>query len=153
VRLPLGARSHPSAPQSEARLELEPVPPVRILVLDDEADIRTLLEILLTGWGHVVWSAGTGVEAIERAAAMRPDLVLLDIGLPDMDGYEVATRVRAELGEAAPRIVAVTGYGQAEDRSRFERAAIDEYLLKPPTRDALQRVIEKVARSGARPPR
>jgi two-component system CheB/CheR fusion protein len=106
-------------------------PARRILAVDDNADAAESLALLLGVLGHEVRTAGDGPAALEAAAAFRPDVVLLDIGLPGMDGYEVARRMRDQAGLKETLLVAVTGYGQEEDRRRAEQAGFDAHLTKP----------------------
>jgi PAS domain S-box-containing protein len=110
--------------------------PARILVVDDNADTARGMARLLKLAGHEVWLAGDGREAIELALAHRPGFVLLDIGLPVMDGYEVARRLRDQ-GLAEAVIVAISGYGQDEDRRRSREAGINHHLVKPVDPDRL----------------
>ena len=96
--------------------------------------------MLLGLQGHLVEQASTGSEAIQIASRWRPDVVLLDIGLPDTDGYTVGRVIREKLG-AGIRIVALTGYGQRTDRSRSAEAGFDVHLVKPVNPDELSRVL------------
>jgi two-component system CheB/CheR fusion protein len=100
-------------------------------VVEDHADTSASLEILLGLNGFEVRSAPDGPTALEKAKVFHPEVVLLDIGLTGMDGYEVARRLRAEAGSQPPFLVAITGYGRAEDRLRSQRAGIDLHLVKP----------------------
>jgi signal transduction histidine kinase len=123
-----------------------PAPPRRVLVVDDNADAAETLAWLLRAAGHDVLTAYDGRAAVDTAPAFRPEVVLLDIGLPGIDGYEVAARLRRrpELREAL--LVAVTGYGQDEDRRRSREAGFDEHLTKPIDPAALPALL---ARAGA----
>jgi signal transduction histidine kinase/integral membrane sensor domain MASE1/CheY-like chemotaxis protein len=103
----------------------------RILVVEDNADVAETLALLLREWGHQTLVAHDGHAALEAADRHRPDVVLLDIGLPGMDGYEVARRLRQEYGLSSALLIAVTGYGQEEDRRRSREASIDHHLVKP----------------------
>ena len=103
----------------------------RILVVDDNTDAASMLAMVLESMGHVVCTAHDGAEALRVAAEMRAQLVLLDIGLPRMDGYEVVRRLREQPETRGAVIVAVTGYGQEEDRRRSLAAGFDEHLTKP----------------------
>jgi PAS domain S-box-containing protein len=105
--------------------------PQRILLVDDNDDARMLLGEALTEIGHDVRTAGDPVEALELARQFKPTIAVLDIGLPVMDGYELAARVRAELQDSAPRLIALTGYGQADDLARSRSAGFDIHLVKP----------------------
>jgi len=111
----------------------------RILVVDDNHDSAESLALLLELQGHDVRTAFTGPAAIETASAFRPEIVLLDIGLPGMDGYEVARRLRADLGRV--RLIALTGYGRDEDRDRSREAGFDHHLVKPVDLEALKRML------------
>jgi PAS domain S-box-containing protein len=110
----------------------------RILLIEDNADGREMLETMLTLEGHEVDQAPDGLTGFDKAIAGRPDVVVVDIGLPGLDGYTVARRIRASSGEPRPRLVALTGYGQPEDRQRAIQAGFDAYLVKPVTPDALR---------------
>jgi signal transduction histidine kinase len=112
----------------------------RVLVVDDNEDAANTLAELLRLTGHDTATAYGAREGIERATEFRADVVLLDIGLPEMDGYEVARQIRARAG-AAPALVAVTGYGQAADVERAKEAGFDAHLTKPVAFEELQRVL------------
>lgn len=105
--------------------------PRRVLVVDDNQDSAESLAILLKGTGHEVHIAHDGLEAVEVAATRQPDLILLDIGLPTLNGYEVARRIRAEQRHRGVTLVAMTGWGQEEDRRLAEEAGFDAHLIKP----------------------
>jgi two-component system, sensor histidine kinase len=113
------------------------VPPLRILVVDDLRDAADSLALLLKLLGHDVCAVYDGPTALRTAASFRPDVVLLDLGLPGMDGYEVARRLRGQVG----LLVAATGFGQEEDRRRCREAGFDRFLLKPLDLDELRRVL------------
>jgi PAS domain S-box-containing protein len=102
-----------------------------------------MLATLLSFDGHEVQTASSGSQALEMVAATTPDIVLLDIGLPLMDGYEVARRMRAALRESTPTLVAITGYGREEDRERTQSAGFAAHLVKPVGFDELRRVISR----------
>jgi PAS domain S-box-containing protein len=119
----------------------------RILVVDDNPDVATLLADLLETMGHTVRVASDGPEALAVATTFAPTLALLDIGLPVMDGYELAKKLR-ERGVAAP-LVAITGYGQERDRERAREAGFSEHLVKPVSPDKLVRVIEELTPRAA----
>jgi PAS domain S-box-containing protein len=103
----------------------------RILVVDDNVDAADSVSLLLRIGGHEVRAAYDALDALEVAESFRPELVLLDIGLPRMNGYEVAARLREMQANGRPVLVAMTGYGQSEDRVRSERAGFDRHLVKP----------------------
>jgi PAS domain S-box-containing protein len=139
VRLPTAVDA-PAAPPSPRGL---PVAPQRILVIEDNDDGREMLGRVLRIAGHEVVEAATGSEAIEIAARRSPTVVLVDIGLPDLDGYEVARALRRRLGSAV-RLVALTGYGQPRDRARSHEAGFDVHLLKPVDPAELAEVLRRL---------
>jgi DNA-binding response OmpR family regulator len=113
----------------------------RVLVVDDNEDIREMLAILLRLSGKEVDTAKDGLEAIRQSAFFTPDVVLLDIGLPNLQGHDVCREIRKRLG-ARPLIVAITGYGQPEDRRRSLDAGFDAHMVKPVDYDVLQKMVE-----------
>lgn len=113
----------------------------KVLVVDDNADSADSLAAVLRLSGHEVQVAGDGQRALELAASMRPDTVLLDIGLPHMDGYEVARRLRALPGLAEVQLIALTGYAQDADRRAASDAGFEQHLTKPVDLDELARII------------
>lgn len=116
----------------------------RLLVVDDNRDAAESMSMLLEMWGHEVAYAYDGPTAIETAEQWHPEAVFLDIGLPGMDGYEVAERLRG-LPEAKHAVlIAITGYGQEDDRRRSRRAGIDHHLVKPVAPDALRSLIDSL---------
>ena len=108
-----------------------PSRPRRVLLIEDNADITDLIRTQLEMWGHEVSVAHDGPSGLEAALRLRPDIALLDVGLPGMDGYELAARIRRDPGGADMRLVAMTGYGSPEDRARALAAGFDAHLLKP----------------------
>jgi CheY-like chemotaxis protein len=114
----------------------------RVLVVDDNVDAARTLYALLSELGHVPAVAYDGVVVLELARSFEPSVALLDIGLPVMDGYELAGRLRAQLGAAAVRLIAVTGYGQDGDRARAKQAGFDHHLVKPITVEALVTLLD-----------
>ena len=136
VRLPVLAA--PAGADDDARPAVAG-PPRRVLVIEDNDDAREMLRNLLRLFGHEVHEACDGAMGLEEARRLRPDAALIDIGLPGMDGYEVARRIRADLPGA--RLVALTGYGQPEDRERALAAGFDVHLVKPVDPDQLQRLL------------
>jgi CheY-like chemotaxis protein len=117
--------------------------PLRILVVEDNEDARELMRALIEKMGHAVETANDGAAAIEAARALRPQLVLLDIGLPQMDGYSVARKLREEHGSAIV-LAALTGYGQDRDRRQSEEAGINHHLVKPVSLDAVRAIIASI---------
>ena len=134
VGAPTVGRTEPS------RLAVEPR---RVLVVDDNVDAATSLAEFLRLEGHQTEAVYSAQGALEAVTNFSPDVVLLDIGLPDMDGYEVAKRIRA--GGSAARLVALTGYGQAEDIQRTHSAGFDAHLVKPVDFGALERTVAGTA--------
>ncbi|HEU5443871.1 MAG TPA: response regulator [Steroidobacteraceae bacterium] len=116
----------------------------RLLVVDDNKDAAESMSMLLEMWGHEVAFAYDGPSALETAQQWRPEAVFLDIGLPGMDGYEVAERLR-ELPQAKDAVlIAITGYGQDDDLARSRQAGIDHHLVKPVAPDALRSLIDSL---------
>jgi PAS domain S-box-containing protein len=139
IRLPAAEPAELSASNGPAAA---PAGPLRILVVDDNAPAAKLLGRLLERLGgHEIRIAHDGEAALVEAEAFRPDLVLLDIGLPRMDGFEVARRLRERPGFSDVLLVALTGYGTAEDRRRSLEAGFDEHLVKPPGVEMLRTVL------------
>jgi CheY-like chemotaxis protein len=120
---------------------------LKILVVDDHQDSAELLATILEIEGHLTRIAYDGQSAIAYAIEFRPDAILLDIGLPDMNGYELARRLREEESVADSRMIAVTGYSRDEDKQRAAAAGFDHHLVKPVDPDELRRVLASVHRS------
>jgi len=120
-------------------------PPMRILIVEDNADLAEGLAMLLRIDGHTVSVAADGVAAISRCTELRPEVVLLDLGLPDMDGFAVAGRLRPLLPPGA-MLVALTGYGQQNDRLRSEKAGFDRHIVKPAGFDEIRRILAEFGR-------
>jgi len=144
VRLPLAA-----APAGESpRMEEESPPPVaprRVLVVDDNRDAAAALKLLLETDGHEVKLATDGVSGLALAREYKPDYVLLDIGLPRLNGYEIAASLRADPQLKDAVIVAITGYGQVHDRARTAAVGFDHHLTKPVEFTALQEIFRAKA--------
>jgi len=128
IRLP----AHAGATVAAQEAEQPPVIafPARVLIVDDNVDAAESLALLLQSDGHTVNVAHNGVDAVHRAESWRPDIAVLDVGLPGMNGYEVASALR-ERGDACPELIAVTGYGQAADTQRALEAGFRYHLVKP----------------------
>jgi CheY-like chemotaxis protein/anti-sigma regulatory factor (Ser/Thr protein kinase) len=147
VRLPITQRDatsavtdvEPPAARSAARL--------KVLIVDDSADLVEMLGLVVEGFGHDVRKTLDGRSAIAVALAYRPDVVLLDLGLPVISGEDVARELRRHPEMAATRLVALTGWGQAEDRRRTKDAGFDDHLTKPTDPRELQRLLADVART------
>jgi CheY-like chemotaxis protein len=140
VRLPMLAA--PATHPSNAGADEDPPPGAwRILVVDDNADAADSIALLLQAAGHDAEVAYSSEAALEAAVGSRPDVVLLDIGLPGMDGYEVARRLRAQPELENLRLIALTGYGHDSDRMRSREAGFDHHLVKPVEFDSLTRLL------------
>jgi CheY-like chemotaxis protein len=117
-----------------------------ILIVEDNADARETLQHLLEFAGHRVRAASDGVAGLQAALTAAPDVALIDIGLPLMDGYEVARRIRgAEKGPGRALLIAVTGYGLPEDRERALQAGFDAHVVKPVDAQALEELLASTA--------
>jgi PAS domain S-box-containing protein len=140
VRLPLQRRAAvaPAASASEAAPA-----PRRILVVEDNDDARESLRILLELKGHQVDAVATGEEGVRRALATRPDTALIDIGLPDLDGYSVAQQIRSVASGAEIFLVALTGFSRPTDRHRAEEAGFDAHAVKPVDWGALEHLLSR----------
>jgi PAS domain S-box-containing protein len=114
-----------------------------VLIVDDNVDQARGIETLLSAAGHQVWTAHHGTEAIEAARAFKPRFVLLDIGLPGMNGYEVAAELRKLRPREPTTIIALTGYGQESDRARSRRAGFDHHLVKPLDFESLRSLLNR----------
>jgi len=125
--------------------------PLRVLLADDNADAVALLCDILELEGHSVEVAANGLAAVETAVRFVPDVAFLDIGMPGLNGYEVARRLRATPALAATRLVAVTGWGTQDDRARSEAAGFDDHLTKPVGLDALRAIIAACGAQTSRP--
>ena len=147
VRLPLGSCTQSAVQGQEQSLGPGNHPEThRILVVDDNADAADSLAGLLRLRGHDIRVAYSGAEAIALAQVFQPDVAFLDIGMPDMSGYDVARRLRKEPGLAQMTITALTGWGTDVDRARSAEAGFDEHLTKPMTSASLDALLAKVAR-------
>jgi CheY-like chemotaxis protein len=112
----------------------------RILVVDDNRDAVTSLAAVLELVGHEVHVAYDGMQALEKVRLLAPEVVILDIGLPRMNGYEVCAQIKRSAG-ASPKVVALTGWGQETDRRRSAEAGFDEHLVKPVDFDVLAGIL------------
>jgi two-component system, chemotaxis family, CheB/CheR fusion protein len=149
VRLPMAApcREDPASAQSSGDTEGAESPKARrILVVDDNVDGADMLAMLLTAHGHDVRTAYDGKGALALAAAFAPEVILLDLGLPDLDGMEVCRTVRAERWGVDVLIVAVSGWGQDEDKRRTAEAGFDAHLTKPARIEEVTRVLASTER-------
>lgn len=143
VRLPLAEPRVVEAPRPKAAASHSSPQSRRIVVIEDNADIRDLLRIKLRQLGHKVDVAEDGAKGIEKVLSVKPDVALVDIGLPAVDGYEVAQQVRRELGSSI-FLIALTGYGQTEDKRKALEAGFNVHLTKPADFVDLQNVIGSI---------
>ncbi len=146
VRLPLSLSDTPAAPAAKAAPMQSSNPgQLRVLVVDDNIDAAESLGVLLEMEGHAALIAHTGQAAIDRAEAFAPDVVFLDIGLPDISGYEVARKLRALPALQQSLLVALTGWGTQEDRQRTKDAGFDRHLTKPAELSAVEELLHAAA--------
>jgi signal transduction histidine kinase/ActR/RegA family two-component response regulator len=138
VRLPAVSQPYRHAERSAGD---EPVSARRILIIEDNDDTRTMLRAALALSGHEVLEGHDGATGLAKAAAEMPDIVLIDIGLPDIDGYEVARRLRASPSNGRVPLIALSGYGQAADLKRAFEAGFDSHLTKPVAVEQLHGII------------
>jgi two-component system CheB/CheR fusion protein len=150
VRLPAlaAAPALPAATPSDAKVRKLPGPRHCILVVDDNVPAARILSEIAGRWHHEVHVAFTGEAALEMAKTFHPNIILLDIGLPGLDGYEVAQRLRKQPEFSRALLVAVTGYGQEEDRRRSREAGFNHHLVKPITPEALHSLLSVPAIAG-----
>jgi len=142
VSLPLGPPAEPrsvrprkATPPRTASRKLS------IMLIDDSEDIRELMAELLRSWGHRVAVACDGESGVELTLQHRPDVAFVDIGLPLLDGYGVATRLRAEAGPKVPRLIAMTGFGRDADKQRAHDVGFDQHIVKPASIEALKQAL------------
>ncbi|HEY0137888.1 MAG TPA: response regulator [Nannocystis sp.] len=128
VRLPLAAADSTVDPRPEPAASTRAI---RLLIVEDNADVREILETLCDSWGHEVHVACDGLEGAAMALALLPDVALVDIGLPGIDGFEVARRIRADPRGSAIKLIALSGYGSPEQRAEGKAAGFDHHLVKP----------------------
>jgi CheY-like chemotaxis protein len=147
VRLPVVLTT--ARPAGPADAPARPAAPLRIVVADDNRDAAESLALLLELGGHRVHVAFDGAEAWATVDRERPDVALLDIGMPSANGYQVARRIRQEPWGRAIYLVALTGWGQDADRARAHEAGFDEHLVKPVPPEALDAVLAAVAGRAA----
>jgi two-component system CheB/CheR fusion protein len=146
VRLPLAA--------PPAARDVTPAPPPRsrrVLIIEDNVDAAESLRLALAMEGHEVEVAHDGSDGLDRAREFGPDVVLCDVGLPQMDGYLVAKAFRADPGLREAFLVALTGYGLPEDERRAADAGFDTHLIKPAAIEQIQEVIGRAPQRGATP--
>jgi CheY-like chemotaxis protein/two-component sensor histidine kinase len=143
VRLPM--HDPPAATDAHAGRGSAEVSALKVLVVEDVADVANSMAMLLRVLGHTVRTASDGASALERARTFAPDLVLLDIGLPGISGYEVAQALRLMPATRDAMLVACTGYGRAADRERAVEAGFDRHVVKPVGADELMAILSDAA--------
>jgi PAS domain S-box-containing protein len=149
VRLPALARKPAKSGAASAARPREPRGHKRVLVVDDNRDSADTMTALLLAWGHEVRTLYDGQSVISIVAEYRPDVVLLDIGLPNTNGYDLARQLRQSESSRHIVLVACTGYGQDDDRRRVREAGFDHHLLKPLESEALEKIIDSVPAHAA----
>jgi CheY-like chemotaxis protein len=151
VRLPIPDFSQPEKPTQQAPADTtEPSPSKRrILVADDNRDVVESFQIMLRILGHEVQTALDGEEAIEKAEQFRPDVIVLDVGMPMLDGYETASRIRQRPWSRDVVLIAVTGWGNDKDKLKSAAAGFDVHLVKPVDATTILEALEQVDQSKA----
>jgi two-component system CheB/CheR fusion protein len=123
--------------------------PLRVLIVDDCKDNRDSLAMLLRVWGHEVRVARDGPSALVESQSFRPLVVILDIGLPGMSGWEVVRRLREQPDSHSVRVIALTGYGQEQDKGKAREAGFDAHLTKPADLALLRQLLDTAGAAGA----
>jgi CheY-like chemotaxis protein len=113
----------------------------RILLIEDNDDARESLRTLLEALGHEIYEASDGPAGVGKALEVQPDVIVIDLGLPELDGYEVAARIRSLSACSAAILIALTGYAQSEYRTRAETVGFNGYIVKPVDCGALEKLI------------
>jgi DNA-binding response OmpR family regulator len=121
---------------------------LRILIAEDNEDIASSMKMLLESSGYEVHTVGTGEAAVGAASVIRPQVILMDIGLPGLSGYGAARRIRTENPDLQVRIIALTGLGHKVDRLRSAEAGIDHHMVKPPDIAALRQILDSTWAPG-----
>ena len=144
ARLPIVSVTLAPEPTTNLDQPRPGLPPCRILVADDNRDAAESMSTMLRMMGNEVRSVNDGAQAVEEAAAFRPDMILLDIGMPKLNGYDAARRIRQQLWGKNMVIVALTGWGQDEDKRRASEAGFDQHFTKPVSPADLQRLMAEL---------
>ena len=144
VRLPMAPAPGRAEQQANGGDEQTIVPKRRILVVDDNRDSATSLSLMLSILGNEIRTAHDGLEAVQAAAAFRPDVILLDIGLPKLNGYDACRRIREQPWGREMVIVALTGWGQEDDRRRSQEAGFNHHLVKPVDPTILKKLLTEM---------
>ena len=145
IRLPYASQAEPAKRSAPALAPPEAGKP-SVLLIEDNEDGREMMATMLAAFGYPVFQAADGLQGVSQAHACRPDAALVDIGLPGIDGYEVARRLRADAATRAIRLIAVTGYGLPDDQRRVMEAGFDQHLVKPVQ---IERLLEALAPAPA----
>lgn len=145
LRLPSGLTAGAQDPDPSGRPEERPLRGLRVLVIDDNEDTATGIAKLLRVSGHAVRIAHSGADALELAREHEPEAVILDIGLPGMNGYEVAAQLRREACCKESLIIAVSGYGEEQARARSHEAGFDHHLVKPVNFDTILGLMDRAS--------
>jgi two-component system CheB/CheR fusion protein len=149
VRLPLAGQRPPAQARTPARRPLDVPEAARVVIVEDNTDSRELLCELLDQAGFECRATDTGLAALALIDEFRPDIAILDVGLPEMDGFELARRIRADERRAGTYLIALTGYGQASDRVTAREAGFDEHLVKPVQGERLLELLAGLRTSSA----
>ena len=150
LEIPLARAPGAQAPELPAAQA--PTTPYNILVVEDSRDAAEGLALLLSTRGHTVEIAFDGLSGLAMARTLKPDVIILDIGLPNMDGYQLARELRQTPETAQAKLIAMTGYGQQGDRRKSESAGIDHHLVKPVSLQTLEAAISAQSMASAPPP-
>jgi signal transduction histidine kinase/CheY-like chemotaxis protein len=139
VRIPLASGAVKTEPQVERRVSK--ARPRRVVVIEDNPDVRETLRTIVAMWGHEVSLASDGRAGIDLVLRDRPDVALIDVGLPGINGYDVARAIRSTLRNGEIRLIAITGYGQPSDKEQALQAGFDTHLLKPISPEVLEELL------------
>jgi CheY-like chemotaxis protein len=145
VRLPVELAVAPQIPEARVEIATPLTRALRVLVVDDSVDTADSLALLVKALGHEVRTAYDGPSALPAAVDFLPDVAVLDLGLPELNGYEVAERIRQQPWAGGLVLIAMTGYGQESDRQRSRMAGFDHHLVKPADFGEVQRILISVA--------
>jgi two-component system CheB/CheR fusion protein len=151
VKLPLAAAGSGERASAPKRAIARGSKPAKIVVVEDNEDSRELLCALLKRSGFECHTADNGSSALALIEQVRPDIAILDVGLPEMDGFEVARRIRKNPKSAHILLIALTGYGRASDRAASHESGFDEHLVKPVRGEQLLRVLSDLQDAGFKP--
>ena len=125
---------------------------MRVLLVYDNAEVAASMEALVRSWGYEVRAALSGASGVRIAVEFQPDTVVIDLGLPDLHGYDVATRMRKDAGSRPLHFIALTGMNQIADQLRSTAARVSNHLMKPANPDALRAILENYAKGYRQSP-